>query len=356
MKKRNHFGFTLIEMIVSFAVLGIAVLGIGAFFVSSSRSYAGTSSETGLQYEAQMALNQIEGTLIDSTLGVNYNVVDGSGNHFLLKDDSSIASPTAKVLYVFNTDGTNFTALLIKWDAAAKELRYKEITSLSEYSNVGAIPIGGSDWDLLAEGVESFSIDLSRYKTNKTVEIGLTMTKRDKEYTTTGVVTLRNNVLVNEESLSEIYNNASGINASIINSVTLSANTNVTVPGGEVQLATKVSGVYPSQDIYKWYVASTYDEINGSTLAGDGTLITDNKTYIDEGTKKLHISPDSSTLQNTTFHSILYVQCAARTFERDVDGVLVEKLIYSNVVTMCKTLQHLVFIQVQILIWRQMRL
>ena len=57
MKKRvkNHLGFSLVEMITAFAILGVASLGVGGFFVSSSRSYSTSSSETGVQYETQMA-------------------------------------------------------------------------------------------------------------------------------------------------------------------------------------------------------------------------------------------------------------------------------------------------------------
>ena len=102
MKKflKNHFGFTLIELVVAFAILGVASLAIGGFFVSSSRSYASSSSETGLQYEAQMALNQIEGKLIDATLGVNYNLYNGS--HNFVEADKTVANLQSKILYIFD--------------------------------------------------------------------------------------------------------------------------------------------------------------------------------------------------------------------------------------------------------------
>ena len=113
---KNRLGFSLVEMITAFAVLGIATLAIGGFFVSSSRSYAGTSSETSIQYEAQMALNQIENKLIDATLGVNYALSDGAKLTFLESDGTSGASATAKYLFIFNSDGTNFDLLLMKWN------------------------------------------------------------------------------------------------------------------------------------------------------------------------------------------------------------------------------------------------
>ena len=79
-------GYTLVEILVAFAVLGIAVLAIGGFFVSAARSYSSVSDETTLQYEAQLALNQMEAMIVDSALGVSYNCIDNSGNDFMTSD------------------------------------------------------------------------------------------------------------------------------------------------------------------------------------------------------------------------------------------------------------------------------
>ena len=320
---KNRLGFSLVELITAFAVLGIATLAIGGFFVSSSRSYAGTSSETSIQYEAQMALNQIENKLIDATLGVNYALYDGANYTFVEKDVANESSLTAKYLYIFDSDGTNFDLLLIKWDKAAKELLYKEISLGTSFAEVKDIPVEATGtWDLMAEGVTTFSVDLSKYIETKTVDVTLGLEKRDKDFTTTGTITLRNNVLVNESDLKEIFDNLSNKKATRIDQVELRANTNVTVPGGQVQLSTTVKGVYPSQDIHGWYVAKTCADLANNIIGGEGNLV-DNNSYVNSD-KVLMVSDATGS----TFHQTVYVQAYVET----VDEAGQPKTVYSNIV------------------------
>ena len=320
---KNHFGFSLVEMIAAFAVLGVATLAIGGFFVSSSRSYAGTSSETGVQYEAQMALNQIENKLIDATLGVNYALSDGANLTFVENDGTSGDSATAKYLYIFDSDGTNFELLLIKWNKATSELLYKEISLGTSFAEVKDIPVETTGtWELMAENVKSFSVDLSKYVQTKTVDVTLGLEKRDKEFTTTGTITLRNNILVNESNLKEIFDNLSNRKATRVDQVILTANTNVTVPGGQVQLSTVVKGVYPSQDIHGWVIGKSCQDL-ANNIIGTGDHILNNGTEVDEN-KILQVSD----VTGSTFQQTVYVQAYVNT----VDAAGREQTVYSNIV------------------------
>ena len=330
--RKNHFGFSLIEMVVAFAVLGIATLAIGGFFVSSSRSYASSSSETGLQYEAQMALNQIEGKLIDAALGVNYNLIDNSGNHFVENDTISDDSLTSKVLYIFDSDASGYHALLIKWDIANQELLYKEVSLSSSQTNVADIDVSGTlasgTWQLMAEGVNDFSVDLTKYSETKAVDVTLGLEKKNREIEVVGTITLRNNVLINESDLAKIYQNVSNQKASVVHEVLLAANTNITVPGGQVQLSTKVTGVYPSQDIHGWIVAKACDDLSNNVVGDNSNHITDGKTFVTPETKILTISPDAQDLESTTFHETVYVQAYVNTVNASGEA----QTIYSNIV------------------------
>lgn len=331
-KRRKNLGFTLIEMITAFAVLGVAVIAIGGFFVSASRSYAGTSSETSLQYEAQLALNQIESMLLDSSLGVNYNVITSTsetsdGYNFVL-NDSAITNPVSKVLYVFNVEGNAFNVTLLKWNAADKSIYYKKLPVDSAQTGVSQIDVKGiSGWDLLAEGVENFSIDLSQYENTKNVHVDLSLNKKNKEYSTTGMITLRNDVLINQESLEKIYENISKIKTSLVDSVILTANSLVTVPGGVVQLSTKVVGVYPSQTIHRWIISSNADFskpeniIYDSNTAEEGIINDNSKTRIDTAVKQLLVSTNVKDNTNTSFHETLFIKAMVNSVNEAGDPI-----------------------------------
>lgn len=337
MKKRvkNHFGFSLIELVVAFAILGIASLAIGGFFVSSSRSYSTSSSETGVQYEAQMALNQIEGKLIDATLGVNYNLVlkapqtGQTKYNFVSTDTYGNDVLESKVLYIFDYKNDSFDALLIKWNIATKELLYKEVALESQLEkNVEDIPLEDSQnpWELMAENVDNFSVDLSKYRTTRTVDVKLALKKMSRPFETVGTITLRNNVLVNQSKVSDIYANMSGATKTKIESVILSANTNVTKLGGSVQLSTKVTGVYPSQDIHGWLIAHSYKEGVDVILGNSSTsvLVDDDTASIKEKVLTVKTDPKFANLK------ALYVQAKVRT---GVDSNNNPIYIYSNIVT-----------------------
>lgn len=336
--RRKEKGFTLIEMIVAFAVLGVAVLGIGGLFVTSARSYAEVNAETELQYEAQLALNQMEDMLIDSTLGVNYNYVtnedDTSSYQFVKHDGEASGTAAAKVLYVFNvdmTDASKYLSLMLKWVAADECIYYKEVNAAQSAEGTVSenIPIKGNTqadgWELLAEGVTKFAVDLSAYEETKKVGVELALKQGTHTYETKGTITMRNNVLINENSISKIYENVERIIASTITGVEVTANPQVSVPGGRVQLRAKVLGTgYPSQDIYKWVVASdqmmtqiVYDSLSADGSHGDGD------TWIDTETQVLYIGEtvgEDVEQGGSTFHETLYIRAYAKTGQVNADG------------------------------------
>ena len=276
--RRNSAGFTLVEVLVAVAILGVAVTAIGGFLVSGIRSYSSTSAEAKLQNEAQMALNQIEDIVIDAGLGVSYNVVTANGDHFVQNDGEAPTGEavTAKYLYVFNwNDARNkVQALLIKYDPVEQKLYYYECevdnatgTDGASLTIAMAMDVTAvTDWSLLAEGVTSFSINMSNYQTTKQITVSLSLEKRTKTYATSANVTLRNNVLINAERIAEIYERVDVVEITTINGIELRTSSNSTMKGGNIQLSTKVTGTgYPSQSIYQW----TVEAVTGGTLGKD---------------------------------------------------------------------------------------
>ena len=54
--KNNHRGFTLLELIVSFAILSVLVLVVVGFMSAGAGTYRSVSTETTLQYNSQLTL------------------------------------------------------------------------------------------------------------------------------------------------------------------------------------------------------------------------------------------------------------------------------------------------------------
>ena len=64
-------GFTLVEIIIAIAILTIVGGVIGSFVLISQKQYNYGASETDIQYEAQLLVNQLQELLIDASKEVS---------------------------------------------------------------------------------------------------------------------------------------------------------------------------------------------------------------------------------------------------------------------------------------------
>ena len=69
-RQMDHRGLSLIELIVSIAILSIVVGAIFGFFLFSMRSYNKDSGETNVQSEAQMTVNRLQNQIVNTTTGI----------------------------------------------------------------------------------------------------------------------------------------------------------------------------------------------------------------------------------------------------------------------------------------------
>lgn len=67
---KNNKGLTLLELIVSFALLGIVSLAVVGLVSTGANSYRAVNTEVSLQYESQLAMNQFREYLIDCNGGL----------------------------------------------------------------------------------------------------------------------------------------------------------------------------------------------------------------------------------------------------------------------------------------------
>ena len=142
---KDNKGFSLIELIVAMAILGIVSMMCLGFIVSGMNGYSAVSSNINLQNKAQMTMNFIREYVIDCNEGL-----------FFDSDENT--------LYVFSSqkpedeEGKVYTAHVFKYSSSENSIYYGEHPATldsGEFICSNAAP------DLLANGVSSFSVALS---------------------------------------------------------------------------------------------------------------------------------------------------------------------------------------------------
>ena len=153
--RKNNRGFTLTELIVSTAILGIVALAASAFMIAGTRTYSSVNYTVRLQYEAQIAMAQLQEYTVDCTDGIAW---DGS------------------TLYIVN--GTDVH--LFAFDSTAQTLSYAKTAK--------ADTLSVSSYDLAAEHITDMDVTLSEGQ----AEITLHMERNTKTYSATQLIAMRN--------------------------------------------------------------------------------------------------------------------------------------------------------------------
>ena len=179
--KLNNRGLTLVELIVSFAILGIVSVAVFGMLLTSTKTYTSLTTSVKLQYEAQLAMGNIERHILNCNKGLAWNSSD-------------------KELFIINEEGTNQKLQVVYLDNTngANELYY------------GTETLDGSGraelrFYLLAEHVTGMNVTFTTSDSNeiKQAQLELTLTRNGKSYTSKKIIALRNKPLKYNGSLSK---------------------------------------------------------------------------------------------------------------------------------------------------------
>lgn len=170
--KKNNKGMSLVELVCSVAVLGLATTVVGGAVISSAESYQRGTLEVEVQQEAQLVTNLIGNLIVDSA-----------------ETDYDTATKTLTI----KSESTTHT---IVYDETADTLEYTEAT---EDATGSVVSTNG----LLASEVVNFVVDDSKFDLSKSVKVELTVKKNGKEYTAVYNTTARNGELLNGVGVNE---------------------------------------------------------------------------------------------------------------------------------------------------------
>lgn len=176
--RKNNRGFTLVELLVSTAILGIIAVAASAFMVTGTRLYSSLNYAVRLEYEAQLAMAQLQEYTIDCTQGIAWDAA-------------------AKTLYIANGDGDVRTVdevvHVFVYNNDEQTISYKRTATGAGFPKDLSFSVDA----LMAEHVTAMDVDLNMgdnevVLAGNQADIMLEMARGNKTYSATQVLALRN--------------------------------------------------------------------------------------------------------------------------------------------------------------------
>ena len=167
----DNRGVTLMEMVVSVAIIGIFGAVVAGFVTSGANFYRKSADTVQVQSDMQNTMDMVENQIMNASEGIGYT--DNGDTRVLTTNRRTFVATGGMTPY---TD-------VITWKAAEEKLYYARTSTDSSLSAAESV---------LAEYVTDFSVDMSQAKSEGVVRFSITINKRGKEETQACTVTLRN--------------------------------------------------------------------------------------------------------------------------------------------------------------------
>lgn len=193
-RKLNNKGYSLVELLLTIAIMGLVMLGVAMIMRTTSVTYKDGSNEVTMQTEAQIVANQIEEIFMDGTGSYCYSYSFDGGKKFY-----GITSAGASHFIIYNPD--------------KDEIWYQK--GAANATAPGAEADGG--WALMAENVSNVTIDgwesnTNNVKCDNMVTVKVDMDRGGYTYTATKDIYFRNSI--ENPTVTQINNSGSGSSSS----------------------------------------------------------------------------------------------------------------------------------------------
>ena len=174
MKRVRNQGLSLVELIVSIAVLSIVTLGVGGLLRLAAQQYSNATKETEVQNLTQSTVASLTSAMEDVALDIVYD------------------SSTKTLTIVNNLDYIKFklTGTTIYYDKHNYTSASTDAEKIAEATGTGAT-VGTSIDNVLCDHVDSFSVDTTM-KANGMVVLNLTVVFKERSKSIIQNVYLRN--------------------------------------------------------------------------------------------------------------------------------------------------------------------
>lgn len=300
---RNQKGFSLVELIVTMALLAIVSLAIGGFITTGSRSFVNSNREIEVQKEAQLSMNQMVDLIIDVEKGVQFQESTAS-----LTGSEGTASVTKRELRLYNQK--NNKSYLLRWYGSSDSITSEKENCiyLVEGTNAGEDDVvdfqfTGEEY-LLARYVADFEADISELSERK-VGLRMVYTVDNRTYETRETVKIRNDIATST-TLAEIYDGES-VKIVWIESVNISGDNKITIGQTKQYGATLVG----ETDAVNLGVVWSVKRVDGTALS-EGTVISPNGltgNLTVSGTEALGtLEVKCASVSDSSKYAVMYVE------------------------------------------------